>query len=93
MHCIRRGARSASISLLIYADREHSANLAWLTGFDPRFEEALLIVAPGHTPTLLAGPEISGGRRRRRSRSRRGSIRRRADGCRTAARPLTSKRS
>ena len=27
--------------LVIYADREHSANLAWLTGFDPRFEEAL----------------------------------------------------
>jgi hypothetical protein len=47
-------------TLLIYADREHSANLAWLTGFDPRFEEALLILAPGHTPTLLAGPENLG---------------------------------
>jgi hypothetical protein len=42
---------------LIYADREHCANLAYLTGFDPRFEEALLIVVPGTTPTLLAGPE------------------------------------
>ena len=29
--------------LLVYADREHSANLAYLTGFDPRFEEALLV--------------------------------------------------
>jgi len=47
-------------TLLIYADREHSANLAWLTGFDPRFEEALLILAPGHTSTLLAGPENLG---------------------------------
>jgi Creatinase/Prolidase N-terminal domain len=44
-------------ALLIYADREHSANLAWLTGFDPRFEEALLVLSVGETPTLLAGPE------------------------------------
>src|SRR3954451_4224178 len=29
--------------LVIYADREHSANLAFLPGFDPRFEEAMLI--------------------------------------------------
>ena len=28
--------------LVVYADREHSANLAYLTGFDPRFEEAVL---------------------------------------------------
>ncbi|MFH0751642.1 MAG: hypothetical protein V2B17_07380, partial [Chloroflexota bacterium] len=26
--------------LVVYADREHSASLAYLTGFDPRFEEA-----------------------------------------------------
>ncbi len=26
--------------LVVYADREHSANLAYLSGFDPRFEEA-----------------------------------------------------
>src|SRR5690606_16472375 len=49
--------RAAFDALVIYADREHCANLAWLTGFDPRFEEALLILAPGTTPTLLAGPE------------------------------------
>jgi hypothetical protein len=42
---------------LVYADREHCANLAYLTGFDPRFEEALLVVVPGRTPTLFAGPE------------------------------------
>jgi hypothetical protein len=47
-------------ALVIYADREHSANLAWLTGFDPRFEEAVLVIAPGLTPTLLAGPENLG---------------------------------
>lgn len=45
---------------VIYADREHSANLAWLTGFDPRFEEALLIVSPGRNPVLLTGPENQG---------------------------------
>ena len=30
--------------LVVYADREHFANLAFLTGFDPRFEEAMLIL-------------------------------------------------
>src|SRR5688572_22039119 len=55
---LSRARRQAGLdALLIYADREHSANLLWLTGFDPRFEEALLIIAPGTTPTLLAGPE------------------------------------
>ncbi len=34
----------------IWADREHSANLAYLTGFDPRFEEAVLIVAGERRP-------------------------------------------
>ena len=30
--------------VVVWADREHSANLAYLSGFDPRFEEAVLIV-------------------------------------------------
>lgn len=56
-----KARRAASLdALLIYADREHCANLAWLTGFDPRFEEALLVLTPGTTPTLLAGPENLG---------------------------------
>lgn len=56
-----RARRAAGIDvLLVYADREHSANLSYVTGFDPRFEEALLIIAPGLTPTLLAGPENLG---------------------------------
>jgi hypothetical protein len=45
---------------LLYADREHCANLAYLTGFDPRFEEALLVIVPGRTPTIFAGPENLG---------------------------------
>jgi Xaa-Pro aminopeptidase len=43
--------------LVIYADREHSANMAYLTGFDPRFEEAILIVGPSGEPALLVGNE------------------------------------
>src|SRR5262245_38785264 len=46
--------------VLVYADREHSANLAWLTGFDPRFEEAIAIVRPGVQPLVLAGNECFG---------------------------------
>jgi len=46
--------------LVVYADREHSANLSYLTGFDPRFEEAILIVAPGGDPVVLVGNECYG---------------------------------
>ena len=47
-------------ALLVYGDREHFANLAYLTGYDPRFEEALLILLPGRKPTLLLGNEGMG---------------------------------
>ncbi|MBN1121908.1 MAG: hypothetical protein JXJ17_12575 [Anaerolineae bacterium] len=46
--------------LIVYADREHSANLAYLTGYDPRFEEALLVLdtAPNaQKPVLMVGNE------------------------------------
>jgi len=46
--------------LVIYADREHSANLSYLTGFDPRFEEAMLIVGESHEPAVLVGNECWG---------------------------------
>ena len=46
--------------LVVYGDREHFANLAYLTGFDPRFEEALLILSPSGKPLLLTGNECSG---------------------------------
>ncbi|MEP7240351.1 MAG: aminopeptidase P family N-terminal domain-containing protein [Devosia sp.] len=56
-----RARRNAGLdAVLIYADREHSANLSWLTGIDPRFEEMLLVLATGREPTLLAGPENLG---------------------------------
>ena len=41
---------------VVYGDREHAANLHWLTGFDPRFEEAVLIVT-SQDALLLAGNE------------------------------------
>ena len=46
-------------ALVVYGDREHGANLAYLTGFDPRFEEAMLILTAegGRAPALLVGNE------------------------------------
>lgn len=46
--------------LVVYADREHSANLSFLTGFDPRFEEALLVLGPTADPAILVGNECYG---------------------------------
>jgi hypothetical protein len=56
----QRAERRRYDRLVIYADREHSANLAYLTGFDPRFEEAILVIGPTGSPTLLAGNECIG---------------------------------
>jgi len=44
-------------AMVVYGDREHVANMSWLTGYDPRFEEAVCIVVPGRTPHLLLGNE------------------------------------
>jgi hypothetical protein len=46
--------------LVVWADREHSANIAYLTGFDPRFEEAVLVVGPEGEPAILVGNECYG---------------------------------
>ncbi len=59
-----RAAERGYDALVIYADREHSANLAWLSGFDPRFEEAILIVGAAGKPLLLTGIECVGVARR-----------------------------
>ncbi len=44
-------------AVVIYGDREHMANISWASGYDPRFEEAILVVVPGRTPVLLLGNE------------------------------------
>ena len=54
---LARGARVGLDGFAIYGDREHSANVAYLSGYDPRFEETLLVVLPGRTPKLLVGNE------------------------------------
>jgi Creatinase/Prolidase N-terminal domain len=43
--------------VIVYADREHTANLTYLCGYDPRFEESFLIVDKTQTPALLVGNE------------------------------------
>ncbi len=57
MAALRRVARGRGLeAVVVYGDREHAANIQWLTGFDPRFEEAVLVVTP-KAATLLAGNE------------------------------------
>lgn len=54
---VRRAmAASEYQALVVYGDREHAANLHWLTGFDPRFEEAVLVIAENDA-LLIAGNE------------------------------------
>jgi len=55
-----RAAEAGFDRLVVYADREHSANLSFLTGFDPRFEEAMLVLGPTGTPAILVGNECWG---------------------------------
>ncbi len=44
-------------TILIYADREHGANFAYLTGFEPRFEEAVCVLHEDERAYLLLGNE------------------------------------
>jgi len=46
--------------LVVYGDKEHFANLMYLTHFDPRFEEALLILNRDNMPLILTGNECEG---------------------------------
>lgn len=49
--------RAATDWVVVYADREHLANMAFLTGFEPRFEEALLLLGKGGRRVLVTGNE------------------------------------
>jgi len=46
--------------LLVFADREHAANLTYLTRLDPRFEEALLLLGKNGNRKMLLGNECIG---------------------------------
>ena len=39
--------------ILVYADREHYANFRYLMGYDPRFEEALLLIGQNQIHVML----------------------------------------
>ncbi|MCO6048998.1 Xaa-Pro aminopeptidase [Mesorhizobium sp. RP14(2022)] len=43
--------------VVVYADREHFGNVMFLSGFEPRFEEALLLLGPGERRVLITGNE------------------------------------
>lgn len=43
--------------LVVFGDREHFANLMYLTHFDPRFEDAILIINQTDAPLILVGNE------------------------------------
>ncbi|HDX4048747.1 TPA: M24 family metallopeptidase [Enterobacter soli] len=44
-------------ALIIYADKEHGSNFEYLTGFIPRFEEGLLVLAKEGAATVILGNE------------------------------------
>jgi Xaa-Pro aminopeptidase len=44
----------------VYADREHFANMAFLSGFEPRFEEAFLLLGGEGRRILVVGNESRG---------------------------------
>lgn len=46
--------------ILVYADREHYGNFKYLTGFEPRFEEALLVLNKRGEAHILLGNECLG---------------------------------
>ena len=43
--------------LAIYSDREHFGNIVFLSGFEPRFEEAFLLLGPQNKRVLITGNE------------------------------------
>lgn len=46
--------------LLIYADKEHFSNMEYITGYDPRYEECMLLLKRSSLPRLLVGNEGMG---------------------------------
>jgi Xaa-Pro aminopeptidase len=43
--------------IIVYADREHGSNFGYLTGFEPRFEEAVLVLHQDGSAFVLLGNE------------------------------------
>ena len=55
--CEEAYRRSHCDWFVVYADREHFGNIVFLTGFEPRFEEALLLLGPNERRVLITGNE------------------------------------
>ena len=55
--CRRAYAAAGCDWLAVYADREHFGNIAYLSGFEPRFEEALLLIGKGRGAVIVTGNE------------------------------------
>ena len=55
--CRETYARAGCDWVVVYGDREHLANMAFLCGYDPRFEEALLLLGPRDRRVLVVGNE------------------------------------
>ena len=49
--------RNGIDALVVYGDREHGSNFAYLTGFEPRFEEGAVILFRDGGSSLLLGNE------------------------------------
>lgn len=58
--CAKALERAGTDWLAVYADREHAANIAFLTGFDPRFEEAILLLGKSGQRIVVTGNENLG---------------------------------
>src|SRR5664279_4264925 len=61
---VERARAEGDDVFVVYGDREHFPNLTYLTGYDPRFEESLLIIDlrryGEQKPLLLVGNEGMG---------------------------------
>ena len=57
---LERGKAAGLDGFAVFGDREHAANVAYLCGYDPRFEEALLLLGPGERLVLIVGNEDLG---------------------------------
>ncbi len=49
--------RAGSDWVLVWGDREHFGNIHYLSNFDPRFEEAILLLGPAGSSWLIVGNE------------------------------------
>lgn len=55
--CRQLYARTGSDWVLVWGDREHFGNIHYLSNFDPRFEEAVLLLGPDDRSLLVVGNE------------------------------------